>query len=297
MQLDGLPLAIELAAARSKLLPPQALLARLSQRLDVLTIGAQDAPARQQTLRDTIAWSYNLLNAQEQQLFRRLSVFVGGCTLQAVETLCTLLEDGRGAAWILDGVASLLDKSLLQQTEQEAEEPRLLMLETIREYGLECLMISDESEATRQAHAAYYLQMAQEAALNWFGAQEPTWLERVEREHDNLRMAMNWLLARAEERESIEMALRLGAALWWFWYVRSYRHEGWNLLEQALEASEGVAVPVRARALWSAGNLLGGWGTLSGEKSCASRAWRCSERSETQQGWETRSFIWGSSQT
>src|SRR5207244_5587420 len=128
-RLDGLPLAIELAAARSKLLPPQALLARLGQRLALLTSGAQDAPVRQQTLRNTLAWSYNLLTAQEQQLFRRLSVFVGGCTLQAVEALCTSLEDGRGAEWVLDGVASLLDKSLLQQTTQEGEEPRFMMLE------------------------------------------------------------------------------------------------------------------------------------------------------------------------
>src|SRR6266700_5535613 len=144
VRLDGLPLAIELAAARSKMLPPQALLARLGQRFSLLTSGAQDVPARQQTLRNTIAWSYNLLNAKAQQLFRRLSVFVGGCTLQAVERLCHSLEDGRGGEWILDGVASLIDKSLLQQTEREGEEPRLMMLETIREYGLECLTIGRE---------------------------------------------------------------------------------------------------------------------------------------------------------
>src|SRR5207237_170024 len=182
VQLDGLPLAIELAAARSKLLPPQALLARLGQRLAVLTSGAQDAPARQQTLRNTIAWSYNLLNAKAQQLFRRLSVFVGGCTLQAVETLCTSLEDGSGAEWILDGVASLLDKSLLQQTEQEGEEPRLLLLETIREYGLEALEASGEAEATRQVHAAYYLRLAQEAEPALVGPQQTRWLERLEQE-------------------------------------------------------------------------------------------------------------------
>jgi predicted ATPase len=136
-RLDGLPLAIELAAARLKLLPPQALLARLGKRLAVLTSGARDLPARQQTLRNTIAWSYHLLEAQEQRLFRRLSVFVGGCTLEAIEALCTALETNTPTLSMLDSVASLLDKNLLQQKEQEGEEPRFLMLETIREYGLE----------------------------------------------------------------------------------------------------------------------------------------------------------------
>src|SRR5438876_2074851 len=187
VQLDGLPLAIELAAARSKILPPQALLARLGQRLAVLTSGAQDAPARQQTLRNTIAWSYNLLDAKAQQLFRRLSIFVGGCTLQAVEALCTSLEEGRGAEWTLDAVASLLDKSLLQQTEQEGEEPRLMMLETIREYGLECLTSSGEVEITRQAHAAYYLALAQEARTAWYGPQQQARCDRVEQAQGNVR--------------------------------------------------------------------------------------------------------------
>jgi predicted ATPase len=126
VRLDGLPLAIELAAARSKLLPPQALLARLGQRLQLLTGGARDAPARQQTLRNTIAWSYQLLDTQEQQLFQRVSVFVGGCTLEAIEVLCTTLESSAPTMSVLDGVASLLDKSLLQHREQEGEEPRLV---------------------------------------------------------------------------------------------------------------------------------------------------------------------------
>src|SRR5207249_223257 len=218
VQLDGLPLAIELAAARSKILPPQALLARLGQRLAVLTSGAQDAPARQQTLRNTIAWSYNLLTAQEQQLFRQLSVFVGGCSLQAVETLYNSLEDGRGAEWILDGVASLLDKSLLQQTEREGEEPRFMMLETIREYGLECLTSSGEVELTRQAHAAYYLALAQEAATTWYGPQQQAWCDRLEQDHDNLRAALQWLL----ESKETALALQFSNALWWFWLIRNH---------------------------------------------------------------------------
>ena len=187
-RLDGLPLAIELAAARVKLFSPQALLARLTHRLEVLTSGAQDVPARQQTLRNTLAWSYNLLDAGEQRLFRRLSVFAGGCTLEAVEAMYTTLGDM--AAPVLDGVASLIDKSLLQKVEQEDEELRLLMLETVREYGLACLAASGELEATRQAHALYYLALAEEAETKLEGLQQTVWLER---EHDNLRAAKQWL--------------------------------------------------------------------------------------------------------
>ena len=154
VRLDGLPLAIELAAARIKLLPPQALLARLDQRLDVLTGAWRDVPARQQTLRNTIAWSYNLLNAVEQRLFRRLSVFVDGCTLQEVERLCVVLDGGEAAGQTVDQVALLIDKSLVQQIEQEGQELRLVMLETIREYGMECLIVNGELEATQQALAA-----------------------------------------------------------------------------------------------------------------------------------------------
>src|SRR5205809_1623129 len=148
--LDGLPLAIELAAARIKLLSPAALLSRLTHRLQVLTRGARDLPVRQQTLRNTLQWSYDLLDAQEQRLFRRLSVFVGGCTLEAVEGLSTAL--GERPADVLDGVASLMDKSLLRQVGPVGEEPRLQMLETIREYGLEALASSGEMARTRRAH-------------------------------------------------------------------------------------------------------------------------------------------------
>ncbi len=265
VQLDGLPLAIELAAARSKLLPPQALLARLGQRLALLTSGAQDAPARQQTLRNTIAWSYNLLTAQEQQLFRRLSVFVGGCTLQAVETLCNSLEDGRGAEWILDGVASLIDKSLLQQTAQEGEEPRLMMLETIREYGLECLRSRGEVELTRQAHAAYYLALAQEAATTWYGTEQQAWCDRLEQDHDNLRTALQWLL----ESKEATLALQFCNALGWFWYTRTHLREGQTVLEKVLAASEEMVTSARAEALRDLGYLLAYLGEYQqAEKSC-----------------------------
>ena len=259
VRLDGLPLAIELAAARVKLLPPQALLTRLAHRLQVLTSGARNAPVRQQTLRNTLAWSYDLLDAQEQRLFWRLSVFVGGCTLEAVEGLFTAL--GERPAEVLDGVASLMDKSLLRQVEQEGEEPRLLMLATIREYGLEALAASGEMESTRRAHAAYYLALAQDAELELGGPQQATWLGQLEREHDNLRAALSWSLEQAgdegvrEDERRMEIALRFGGALRGFWRVHGQINEGRNFLERALAAREGSAAFVQAKALIAAATL------------------------------------------
>jgi predicted ATPase/DNA-binding CsgD family transcriptional regulator len=258
VRLDGLPLAIELAAARVKLLPPRALLIRLAHRLEVLTGGARDVPARQQTLRNTIAWSYDLLDVEEQQLFRRLSIFVGGCTLAAVESIYGAFHGD--AFSVFDGVASLIDKSLLQQTEQEGE-PRLLMLETIREYGLEALETLGEMESARRTHALYYLRLAEDAETEIGGPRQTAWLERLEREHDNLRAAMQWLLERpgneeaAQDERSVEMALRLGGALRDFWRVHGHVSEGRNFLERALTASEGIEASVRAKALIAAGNL------------------------------------------
>ncbi len=255
VRLDGLPLAIELAAARLKLLSPQALLARLDQPLSILTGGARDVPARQQTLRNTIEWSYQLLPAGEQRLFRCLSVFVSGCSLQAAEAVCA--GPGDGAGRVLDGVASLVDKSLLQRVKQteegseEQEDQRLLMLETIREYGLETLEASGEGLATRQAHADYFLHLAEEAEPALKGPRLVAWLERLEREHDNLRAALQW----AVKSGSAEVALRLGIALERFWVVRGQRNEGLAFLQRALAASAGVATPIRAKALLAAARL------------------------------------------
>jgi predicted ATPase/class 3 adenylate cyclase len=254
-RLDGLPLAIELAAARIKLLPPQALLARLGRRLTVLTSGPHDAPARQQTLRNTIAWSYNLLESREQQLFRRLSAFVGGCTLEAIEAVCYAFDNNNGAVSVLDGVASLIDKSLLQQTEREGEEPRLVMLETIREYGLETLEMSGEMEVIQQAHAMYYLVIAEKAEPELGGQQQAVWLERLEQEHDNLRAALQWGLAPGEDGHRREMALRLGGALRQFWIVHGHFSEGRNFLERALVESKGVPASVQVKAFVTAANL------------------------------------------
>jgi predicted ATPase/DNA-binding CsgD family transcriptional regulator len=251
--LDGLPLAIELAAARTKLLPPRALLQRLTHRLEVLTSGTQNVPARQQTLRNTIAWSYHLLDAAEQQLFRRLSIFVGGCTLEAIEAFCGAFADRAASA--LDSVASLIDKSLLQQSEQDDEESRIVMLETIREYGLECLSDSGEEEITRMAHAAYYLALAEEAEPHYGGPQQVVWLERLEREHDNMRAALHLSVEQGATKQRIEIGLRLGGALRRFWILRGYWSEGQDFLERALAASEGIAAPMRAKALIAAANL------------------------------------------
>ena len=285
-RLDGLPLAIELAAARIKLLPPRALLARLEHRLQILTSGAQDVPVRQQTLRNTIAWSYDLLNAVEQRLFRRLSVLVGGCTLEAVEALCTTLGDGDGAGIVLDDLASLTNKSLLQQTEQEGGEPRLTMLETIREFGLEALAASGEVEASRHAHAAYYLALAEEAEPELEGPQQAVWLERLKREHDNLRAALQWSLDQAEDeasRPSREMALRLSGALLRFWEARGHWKEGRAFLERALAGGEGIATSSRTKALKAAASLaLYQADTDRGEALCEESLALCRELGDTE---------------
>jgi predicted ATPase/DNA-binding CsgD family transcriptional regulator len=254
VRLDGLPLAIELAAARIKLLPPQALLARLGKRLGVLTSGTRDMPARQQTLRNTIAWSYHLLDAQEQRIFRRLSIFVGGCTLEAIEAICTALSGAADAGLILDGVSALIDKSLVQQTEREGEEPRLVILETIREFGLECLEQQGELEAARRAHAHYYLGFAEQAEPHLLGPEQLLWFDRLEQELDNLRTILQ--AATAGGAEESELALRLGAALRFFWVGRGHLREGRNVLEPILADAGTIAAPIRLKALNALGTIL-----------------------------------------
>lgn len=247
-RLDGLPLAIELAAARIKLLPAEALLARLEHRLQVLTGGQYDLPARQQTLRNTMKWSYDLLDEEEQRLFRRLSLFVGGCTLDTVEAVSTLQGDEVN---VLDGVGSLIDKNLLQQSEQGGNEPHLQMLETIREFGLECLTSNGEAEITRRAHALYYLALAEAAEVQTKGMQQVRLLERLEQEHDNMRAALSWLM----ESKETELFLRLSGALWWFWSVHGHISEGRQWLEKALAMGSEAAPAIRAKALYGDGAL------------------------------------------
>ena len=260
IRLDGLPLAIELAAARIRLLSPQALLARLSHRLEVLTGGARNLPARQQTLRATIAWSYHLLAPTDQQLFRLLSVFAGGCSLQAIDTIAK--NAGAGANANLDEVSTLLENNLVRQVEQPDGEPRLLLLHTIREFVLECLTETGELEAARAAHSAYYLALAEEAGPLLHGSERVRWTAQLEREQENLRAALSFLLEQAHVLAGTrvghvhaEHALRLCVALCWFWHNRGKAREGQLFLERALARREGVATLLRARALYAAAEL------------------------------------------
>jgi predicted ATPase len=240
-RLDGLPLAIELAAARVKVLSPSAMLTRLTSRLQLLTGGARDMPQRQQTLRAAIDWSYDLLSPAEQKLFRRLSVFVGGCTLEGAEAVC----DTRGDLDLdlLDGMASMVDKSLAQQVEPAQGESRFGMLETIREYALEKLESSGEEAMTKRAHAAYCLVLAEEQATEQAGAEGVDWLERFTFEHDNFRAGLEWLT----ETGDAEWGLRLGTALFRFWETREYLAEGRGRLGKLLKLA-GAAAPTKARA-------------------------------------------------
>ena len=253
VRLDGLPLALELAAARLKLLSLPALLERLSHRLAVLTGGPRDLPARQRTLRATLVWSYDLLSPEEQRLFRLCSVFVRGCQLQAVEALSAAL--GGESVQVLDGVTSLLDKHLLQLSDQGSSGPRILMLETIREYALEAASALGELAAARRAHATYYLALAEETESHVFTREQQQWLGRMEQEHDNVRAALAWSVERGEDRERREIAWRLAGALQLFWVVFGYVREGRRFVERVLESDEGITAPVRAKALNGAGWL------------------------------------------
>jgi predicted ATPase/class 3 adenylate cyclase len=206
-RLDGLPLAIELAAARIRLLSPQALLTRLSRRLTVLTGGARDLPTRQQTLRGAIDWSYSSLQPGEQVLFERLSAFVDGCTLDAVEAVCN--PEGDLEVDVLDGMASLVDTSLLRQGTGPDEDPRFLMLETLREYATERLEERGEAEILRRRHTEYYVELAREAEET-VGARQEALLAALSAEHANLRAALRWAL----DREEAHMGALLAGALW-----------------------------------------------------------------------------------
>ena len=242
-RLDDLPLALELAAARAKALSSQQILARLEQRLPLLTGGPRDAPERQRTLRATIEWSHELLSQEEQRLFARLTVFRGGWTLEAA-------EDVSGAD--LDSLASLVDKSLVGHAGD-----RYTMLETIREYALERFEASSDSAQVSDRHASFYLQLAESAEPELTGAGQLAWLERLAQEHENLRGALEWYLARGKA----ESALRLGAALVVFWFVRGHYDEGRAWLDRILAQPSRSESPALAKALWGAGFL----GALSGD--------------------------------
>jgi predicted ATPase len=234
-RLDNLPLAVELAAARTSVLSPAQILERLSRRLDLLE-GGRDADPRQQTLRTTIGWSHDLLAEEEKTLFARMSVFAGGCTLEAAEEL---------AGADLDTLASLVDKSLLRHTEE-----RFWMLETIREYALERLTGSGEAEEVGRRHAEHFLALAETAEPSVLGPNPAGSLDLLEREHDNLRLALDRLAASGE----MELALRLAGALWEFWCLRGHVAEGWRRLEDLLDRDERPSFG-RAKALTGATHL------------------------------------------
>ena len=262
-RLDGLPLAIELAAARTRVLPPNALLQRMERRLPLLTGGARDLPARQRTLRDAIAWSYDLLDPEEQALFRRLAVF-RGCSLEGAEAVCAGEPARPGATSVavppleidvLDGLESLAEKSLLRQDARADGQPWYVMLETVREYALERLEESGEADAVHRRHSLRVMQFAEEAETALYGADQSPWFARVEQAHDNLRAALDW----CEDRGYAEPAYRLAIALWWFWSVHGHVTEGRERLGSILArfplTASSRRAELRARALLGASML------------------------------------------
>jgi predicted ATPase len=245
-RLDGLPLAIELAAARTRLFPPRALLRRLEGRLPLLTGGARDRPTRQQTLRNTIDWSFSLLAEEEQSLFARLSVFTGGCAFEGADAVCHAGAD----LDLLAAMTSLVEQSLLQQVGEE--EPRFSMLETIREYAAERLAQQGEADEVRNAHAAWYLELAQEAEHELRGPMQGVWLNRLEEELDNIRGALGHLV----EHDRVAEALLLASSIFHFWLDRGYWSEARRWLEEGLAAgAEGIVPAVRSKALGALGSL------------------------------------------
>ncbi|HEY4024985.1 MAG TPA: tetratricopeptide repeat protein, partial [Candidatus Dormibacteraeota bacterium] len=253
-RLDGIPLALELAAPWIRRLTPEALLRRLKDRLQVLVGGPRDAPAHQQTMRAALEWSHSLLSASEQALFRRLSVFAGGAPAAAIEAVCQAA--GPLPDRVLETLTGLLDKSLVQ-CEAGGIDLRVNTLETVREYARE--LLGAEADATSRAHAAYYLDLAQTAEKALTGGGQRTWLDQLDREHGNLRAALGW----ACESGEIEVGLALAGRLWRFWERRGHLREGLAWLEELLARPGEVRPETRARALNAAGNLST-WGDHAG---------------------------------
>lgn len=249
-QLDGIPLALELAAARIKLFAPQALLRELSHRLNLLTHKSPDRPPRHQTLRNAVAWSFQLLAPEERALFTQLGVFVGGCTLDAAESICAVGESKLDVP-VLEGLASLVDKSMLQHELRSNGEPRFMLLEILREYALERLEINEQLGFFRKRHASFFLEFVESIEP---GPKKPNlsaWMKDLEEEHDNLRAALQWAL----ENNEIEHALRIAGAIWRFWQIHGHVEEGAKWMSAILEHAEKQPTAARAKALWGAGWL------------------------------------------
>ena len=249
-RVDGLPLAIELAAARVRVLPPRALLARLHVRLDLLGGGPRDLPARQRTMRDAIAWSYDLIGQDEQALFRRLALFVGGFSLEATEAVAGNGEELAPIRSTFEDLASLVSQNLLIQ-DTAADQSRFRMLETIREFGLERLEATGETAVLRRRHAAWCLALAEEAEPELVREEQGEWFSRLEVEQDNMRAALGWSLTHREA----ELGLRLAAALWRYWSARGDLREGYGWLERALANGNRAPAAARGKALQCLGNL------------------------------------------
>lgn len=276
LQLEGVPLAIELAAARIKVLSPQALNARLSSALKLLTGGGRDLPERQQTMRATIQWSYDLLTDAEKVSFRRMAVFVKGATLEAIEAVCF----AGGESDAVDSVGSLVDKNLLRQDQRDGE-ARFRLALTIREFAQERLAESGEEAEMRSRHAEFYYDLAQQAEPQSWGAQQLAWLQLLEREHDNLRAALSWGVGQGQTA----FALCLAGSLWRFWYVRSHVSEGRSWLAQAL-AMPGAGQPggPRVKALNGAGNLAYIQGDYETAQTCHDEALRIAREIDDRPG-------------
>jgi predicted ATPase/DNA-binding winged helix-turn-helix (wHTH) protein len=277
-RLDGLPLAIELAAARTKILSPSAIMDRLHSRMQLLTGGPLDLPERQQTLRKAIDWSYGLLNEEEQKLFRRLSVFVGGCTLEAAEAVCNTQQDL--GVDLFEGLSSLVDKNLVQRMDRAQTEPRFAMLETIREYAFECLMDSNEQPATRRAHAAYCLVLAEEGNPELSAADRAGWLSHCDAEIDNFRFALDWLF----ETQDLDWGLRLCVALFRFWDMREHLIEGRARLEAVLRMAGADRSKERARVALFLGALATAQGDYSAAESLLQQSLSLYEKLADQSG-------------
>lgn len=241
-RLDGLPLAIELAAARSKLLPPETMGRRLDRALDLLVGGAQDLPGRQRTLRATLEWSHGLLSADESTLFARLAVFVGGWTLDAAEAV-----SGGNGLDVFETLASLVDKSLVRPLRRPTGEPRFTMLETIREYAVELLEASGEEETVRRRHCEHVLGRVEAATEAWHAGADPqeTLLPYLDEDHDNLRAALAWAATTGE----IELEVRLAVAARWYWVLKGHLSEGRRVFEGIVDRTERAPTELRARAL------------------------------------------------
>ena len=293
VRLDGLPLAIELAAPRVKVLAPGTLLARLQRRLDVLVGGARDEPDRHRTLRAALDWSYDLLTPPEQALFRRLAVFAGGWSLPAAEAVCAGSDLQPGA--VFDLVARLVDQSLVLAEEKEhCGELRYRLLETIREYALDRLDQQGETSDIQHQHATYFLAMAEQASTRLHGPEQVPWLDWLEREHDNLRAALAWCLADAARAE---MGLRLAVALWEFWWIRGYMDEGQACLQKTLDRGLEAEPRLRAQALNGLGVLAWMRGDYGGSVAFLQeslRLWR-ETGDQAGQGWVLCQLSWAES--